>query len=74
MTNEDRDDPGATMSGDPGRDLELQAKKNPGDIQAQVDVGSDHSMDASDPMSACQPGNNDPAPSNDFPMTENAQS
>jgi hypothetical protein len=71
MTNEDqgieRKRPRATMSGDPDRNLELTLKKNPGDKQAQIDVGSDGSMDASDPPSACQPGGNDPAPSNDFP-------
>jgi hypothetical protein len=60
----------ATMSGDPDRDLELTLKKNPGDKQAQADVGSDGSMDASDPPSACQPGGNDPVPSNDFPETK----
>jgi hypothetical protein len=65
-----RKDPGATMSGDPEREMELRLKKNPGDKQAQVDRGSDESMDASDPPSACQPGGNDPMPSNDFPATE----
>jgi hypothetical protein len=60
------------MSGDPDRELELALKRNPGDKQAQVDVGSDGSMDASDPPAACQPGGNDPAPSNDFPETEPA--
>ncbi len=71
MTNKDesadRKNPSATMSGAPERELELALKKNPGDKQAQVDVGSDGSMDASDPPSACQPGGNDPVPSNDFP-------
>ncbi len=71
MTNKDesadRKDSGATMSGAPDRELELALKKNPADKQAQVDVGSDGSMDASDPPSACQPGGNDPVPSNDFP-------
>ena len=74
MTNKEerrgRKVPNATMSGEPRRGLELALKKNPGDKQAQVDVGSDGSMDASDPPSACQPGGNDPVPSNDFPETE----
>lgn len=74
MTNEKqgrrRHDPAASMSGEPGRDFELQVKKNPRDKQAQVDLGSDESMDASDPLSACQPGDNDPAPSNDFPINK----
>jgi hypothetical protein len=71
MTNQkvgaERQDPGATLSGALGREFELQLKKHPGDKQAQVDRGSDESMDASDPPSACQPGGNDPVPSNDFP-------
>lgn len=74
MSNEgpraERHDPGATMSGDPERELELRLKKDPSNKQAQVDLGSDESMDASDPSSACQPGGNDPAPSNDFPETD----
>lgn len=74
MTSEEqrivRKDLRATMSGDPDRDLELTLEKNPGDKQAQADVGSDGSMDASDPPSACQPGGNDPVPSNNFPETE----
>jgi hypothetical protein len=74
MTKEEqgtgRKAPPATMSGEPQRGLELALKKSPGDKQAQVDVGSDGSMDASDPPSACQPGGNDPVPSNDFPETE----
>ncbi len=74
MTNQEegaeRKDKGATMSGAPERELELALRKNPGDKQAQVDVGSDGSMDASDPPSACQPGGNNPVPSNDFPEIE----
>ena len=62
-----REDPSPTMSRAPDQELELNLKRNPGDKQAQVDVGSDGSMDASDPPSACQPGGNDPVPSNDFP-------
>ena len=66
----DRKDPAATMSGAPDHELELALKRDPGDKQAQVDVGSDGSMDASDPPAVCQPGGSDPAPSNDFPNTE----
>lgn len=63
----ERKDPPATIAGDPDRELELTLKRHPENKQAQVDVGSDGSMDASDPPSACQPGGNDPVPSNDFP-------
>jgi hypothetical protein len=73
MSNSDegltRKDPSATMSGPPDRELERILKRNPGDKQAQADVGSDGSMDASDPPAACQPGDQDPAPCNDFPET-----
>ncbi|MDP9087021.1 MAG: hypothetical protein M3N02_09695 [Pseudomonadota bacterium] len=64
------DDHGAkppTLSGDPERELELKLKKNPDDKQAKADLGSDQSMDASDPSSATQPGGNDPVPSSQFP-------
>lgn len=56
-----------THARDSERELELKLKKNPGDKQAQVDVGSDQSMDASDPPSATQPGGNEPVPSSGFP-------
>ena len=59
--------PAPTMSGDPERELELRLKKHPTDDQAKTDVGSDQSMDASDPISATQPGGNDPVPSSTFP-------
>lgn len=65
-----RKDPAATMSGGPDQDLELALERDPSSKQAQVDVGSDGSMDASDPPAACQPGGSDPASSNDFPDTE----
>jgi hypothetical protein len=56
-----------TLKGDPERELELKLKKHPEDKQAQIDVGSDQSMDASDPPSATQPGGNEPVPSSSFP-------
>jgi hypothetical protein len=51
----------------PERELELKLKKHPEDLDAKADVGSDESMDASDPSSATQPGGNEPAPSSGFP-------
>ena len=56
-----------TLSRAPERELELKLKKNPECDDAKVDVGSDESMDASDPVSAAQPGGNEPAPSSGFP-------
>lgn len=56
-----------TLSGEPDRELELKVKKHPEDEDAKVDLGSDESMDASDPSSATQPGSSEPAPSSGFP-------
>ncbi len=52
---------------DPDRELELKVKKHPEDKDAKVDLGSDESMDASDPSSATQPGGSEPAPSSGYP-------
>ena len=57
----------ATEQRAPERELELKLKKNPDSKDAQVDVGSDESMDASDPVSATSPGGNEPVPSSSFP-------
>ena len=52
----------------PERELEQKLKRNPDDLDAKVDVGSDQSMDASDPPAAAQPGqSDDPVPSSSFP-------
>jgi hypothetical protein len=62
-----KDVPPPTLSGDPDRELELKVKKHPDDADAKVDLGSDESMDASDPSSATQPGSPEPVPSSGFP-------
>jgi hypothetical protein len=55
-------------SGDPNREHERKLKRNPQDQDAKVDVGSDESMDASDPPATAQPGQKDePVPSSGFP-------
>jgi hypothetical protein len=59
--------PPTTLSGEPERELELKLKKHPENLDAKADVGSDESMDASDPSAATQPGGNEPAPSSGFP-------
>ncbi len=60
--------PPPVLSADPERELEQKLRKNPQDLDAQVDVGSDESMDASDPPTAAQPGQSDePVPSSGFP-------
>ena len=60
--------PKPTLSADHDRTLELKVKKHPEDKDAKVDLGSDESMDASDPSSATQAGSSsEPAPSSGFP-------
>ncbi len=59
--------PPPVLSNAPERELELKLKKHPESLDAKADVGSDESMDASDPSSATQPGGNEPAPSSGFP-------
>ena len=60
--------PPPVLSGAPEKELEKKLKRNPDDLDAKVDVGSDESMDASDPPAAAQPGQKDePVPSSGFP-------
>ena len=60
--------PPPVISAPPERELERKLKLKPGDPDAKADVGSDESMDASDPPAAAQPGSSDePAPSSGFP-------
>ena len=60
--------PPAVLPRDPEAELEKKLRKNPHDADAKVDVGSDESMDASDPPAAAQPGQSDePVPSSGFP-------
>jgi hypothetical protein len=64
---QDADVPPPVLSAAPERELELKLKKHPEDLDAKADVGSDESMDASDPSAATQPGGDAPAPSSGFP-------
>jgi hypothetical protein len=67
-TKRDRPPP-PVISAPPERELERKLKRNPNDDDAKVDVGSDESMDASDPPAAAQPGqSDDPVPSSGFPQ------
>ena len=60
--------PPPVISAPPERALERKLKEDPKDLDAKADVGSDESMDASDPPAASQPGQSDePAPSSGFP-------
>ena len=63
-----QDCPPPVLSGEPQKDLERKLRKHPEDQDAKADVGSDESMDASDPPAASQPGQTDePVPSSSFP-------
>ena len=66
-TTSDNKVPPPVISAPPGKDLEERLKQNPDCEQAKVDVGSDESMDASDPPSTSQPGSDKPVPSSGFP-------
>ena len=66
-TKRDETTPPPLLSAAPVRALEIKVKKHPEDVDAKVDLGSDESMDASDPMSSTQPGSSEPAPSSSFP-------
>jgi hypothetical protein len=60
--------PPPVISSPPGKELENKLQKDPKDSDAKADVGSDESMDASDPPSSTQPGRDDePVPSSGFP-------
>ncbi len=60
--------PPAVQIADPDSELEQKLRRNPDDHDAKIDVGSDESMDASDPPSSSQPGHVDePVPSSGFP-------
>ena len=66
--NKASDAPPPVLSGDPEKELEQKLRRDPGNEDAKIDVGSDESMDASDPPSASQPGCADePVPSSGFP-------
>jgi hypothetical protein len=69
--NDEKNDaiPPAVVSAPPEHELEKELRDRPHDLDKKADVGSDESMDASDPPAATQPGqNDDPVPSSGFPQ------
>ena len=64
---EKKSPPPAAPQAAPDREIEIKVKKHPEDKDAKADLGSDESMDASDPSSATQPGSSEPAPSSGYP-------
>ena len=66
---QDRKDqvPPPVISNAPEAETEKRLRDNPDDADAKIDLGSDESMDASDPPSAAQPGcASEPVPSSGF--------
>jgi hypothetical protein len=59
--------PPPVFSRDPEKELEEKLREHPEDKNAKVDVGSDESMDASDPPSTVKPDSDQPVPSSGFP-------
>lgn len=55
------------------RSIEKRLQKHPNSDDAKVDAGLDESMDASDPVSATQPGRSEPAPSSGFDEAAEAE-
>ncbi|HET9810396.1 MAG TPA: hypothetical protein VFP53_01715 [Sphingomicrobium sp.] len=58
--------PPVTEQRNPEPGLEEELRKHPQDKDAKVDVGSDESMDASDPPSVVRPDSDEPVPSSGF--------
>ena len=72
VTSDDKDTkdtvPPPVISKPPEEELENKLRKDPDCKDAKLDVGSDESMDASDPPAAAQPSGGDgPVPSSGFP-------
>ncbi len=65
-TTEKRRPPPVVEQKNPEHELEEKLRRNPEDCDAKLDVGSDESMDASDPPSAVQPEASEPVPSSGF--------
>jgi hypothetical protein len=73
MTLSDRkqkDVPPPVLSNDPEAELERRLRERPDDLDTKADVGSDESMDASDPPSVTRGSGNEPVPSSGFPSGE----
>ena len=69
MNDEQKDIPPVVTPAPPERELEKELRERPHDLDKKADVGSDESMDASDPPAAAQPGQSDePVPSSGFPQ------
>lgn len=67
-TDQKKDRPPPAVEQDhPEHELEEKVRRQPENKGAKVDLGSDESMDASDPLSVVQPQGQEPVPSSGFP-------
>lgn len=66
ISEKKRRPPPVTEQKNPEPELEEKLREHPGNKDAKVDVGSDESMDASDPPSVVQPESDEPVPSSGF--------
>ena len=71
-TREKKRPPPVVEQKNPEHELEEKLRRNPDDCDAKVDVGSDESMDASDPSSVVQPESSEPVPSSGFDEEDDA--
>lgn len=71
----ENDEGGRSARQDAGQDrsIEKRLNKHPESFDARLDNGLDESMDASDPISATQPGRSEPAPSSGYDAAEEAE-
>lgn len=68
MTDDKKSAHPAVFSADPEEELEKRLRQDPDNLGLKTDVGSDESMDASDPPSVARSGHKDePVPSSGFP-------
>ena len=65
--NDNKKTPPVKDKGQPDHELEEKLRSSPNDPELKVDVGSDESMDASDPPSAVIPSTDEPPPSSGAP-------
>jgi hypothetical protein len=64
--NERKRPPPVVEQKNPEPELEERLREHPHDRDTKVDVGSDESMDASDPVSVTLPEHKEPVPSSGF--------
>lgn len=73
-TDKKRRTPPVTEQKNPEPELEEKLRDHPDDCETKVDVGSDESMDASDPVSVALPEHGEPVPSSGFDEDDESKS